>query len=198
MDEKTEELRDIFLDVADDATLTEPQRDARGSLGTDRDVNDALRDIIADMRDHHEFESGLDDEALITIAQGCYDGIDDSELAEELGTDTQTIRRARFDLHLIREAEREAPFDRTAAVRAAADDTPVEVLAARFEVDESTVRFHLRIHDIERRSRQVNQRFRDAFDTVLADADLSRRMVREVHEDGLEDATEGLESNVSF
>lgn len=198
MDEKTEELRDIFLDVAEDETVTDRQRTDRGSLETDRDIEAELIEVVAAMRERYTFDTDLGDDALVELVQAVYDGADDDEIAADLGTDRRAVRRARYDLHLVREEEVTASFDLTTAVRAVADGDAVADVAQRLDVDVETLRQHLRVHDIERRSRLANQRYRDAFDTILADADLAARHVRDVHEDGLEDATEGLETNVSF
>lgn len=198
MDEKTEELRDLFLDVAEDTTVTESQQDDRGSLGTDRDVEGELREVIVEMRDRYEFDTDLDDASLVELVTAFYDGATDAVIAQRLGIKKAAIRRARYDLHLVREREREAPFDLVAAVRAVDDGASVSELADRFDVEEETIRQRLRVHDIEQRSRLANQRFRAEFDNILGDAELSMQLVRDVHEDGLEDATEGLETNVSF
>ncbi len=198
MDEKTEELRDIFLSVTDESTLTEHQRDDRGSLDTDRDVERELQDVISEMRERYTFETHLDESALIDLVQRFYEGATDDDLATALDVEPDEIIRARYDLHLTRADEHEVAFDRPSIIKAAAKGATPAELADRFEVDTATIKQQLRIHDVERRSRQVNQRFRDAFDTILADAELSKQMVRDVHEDGLDEATEGLETNVSF
>lgn len=198
MDEKTEELRELFLAVADEETVTEHQHPGRGSLETDRDVEGELAAVIAEMRDRYDLETDLDDDQLITLVEAFYEGWTDEDLADLLEVDRREVRRARLDLHLVRAEERDAPFDVTRAVRAVVDGATAGELAERFDVEEGTVRRFLRVHDVDRRSRLANQRFRDAFDTILGEAELSTRMVREVHRDGLEDATDGLETNVSF
>ena len=48
MDEKTEELRDLFLDVADDGTVTESQEETPGSLTEERPEDERLDDVPAD------------------------------------------------------------------------------------------------------------------------------------------------------
>lgn len=198
MDEKTEELRDIFLDVADEDTLTDHQNEDRGSLESDRDIEAELQDIVQEMRSRYTFETDLDDDQLVELVRGFYDAATDEALADRLDISEETVVRARLDLHLVRQDERDAPFETLAAARARASGATVDELADRFEVDTATMRRHLQIHETDQRSRQVNQRFRDAFDTLLGDMELTSRMVNDVHEDGLEDATEGLESNVSF
>lgn len=198
MDDKTEELRNIFLDVADDPTLTEHQHDTRGSLAAERDIDTELATVVGEMRERYEFTTDLDDSMLIELLKRFYDGDTDEALAGALDIDDREVIRARLDLHLVRPKERDAPFDVSAADRAVASGETVDSVSDRLDISESTLRRYLRIYEVELRSRQANQRFRDAFDSILADAELSARMVRDVHEDGLKEATEGLESNVSF
>lgn len=198
MDEKTEELREIFLDVADDDTVTEHQDDDRGSLESDRDIETELQEVLKEMRDRYEFRTDFTNKRLIDLVKGFYEGNSDEELADSFDVATDTIREARLDLHLVRSAERDAPFDVTAASRAHTDGATIDDLCERYDVSPSLMREKLRIHEVDQRSRQVNQRFRDAFDSILADMELTTRMVSDVHEDGLEDATDGLETNVSF
>jgi hypothetical protein len=44
----------------------------------------------------------------------------------------------------------------------------------------------------------VNHRFRDAFADLLTDADLSARLAEDARRDGLEEATEDIETDVSL
>ncbi len=201
MDEKTEELRDIFTDVADSDTVTESQETSRGSL-LDRDesgVREALLDVVGQMRERYGFDTGLDDDAVVELVHAYYDGASDTEIADRLDVSRSTVVRARLDVHLFRPADRDAPFDRDALRDRVLDDDPPSNadLADEFGVAPSTVRRYRRVIEAEARSRRVNQRYRQAFDDVLVDADLTG-ITDGVREDGLEDATDGLESNVSF
>lgn len=198
MDEKTEELRDIFLDVADEDTVTDHQDEDRGSLDSDRDVAAELQEVIEEMRTRFAFQTDLDDEKLTELVCEFYDGASDDELAEVLSVDTEDIQDARLDLHLVRPEERDYPFDITEAMNDYSAGEEVAALSERYDVQEDAMRRLLRIHEIDQRSRQVNQRYRDTFDSILEDMELTSRMVSDVHEDGLEDATEGLETNISF
>ena len=58
MNEKTEELRDIFTDVTDgEDTITESQEDTRGSLERDeRSDEERLRSVVQQMRERYAFE----------------------------------------------------------------------------------------------------------------------------------------------
>ena len=55
MDDKTEELRDIFLDVSDDETVTESQQDTHGSLASDDEIDARIADTVTRMREEFDF-----------------------------------------------------------------------------------------------------------------------------------------------
>ena len=202
MDEKTEELRDIFMDVAEEGTVTEEQAEGHGSL-TDFDeeaVGERLLDVIADMRERYDFETDLDADTYREIVRGFYDGREDVLLAEQLGLDEETVFEARVDLHLVSEADADAPFS-MAALRdalSAAEDPDAETLAEAVESDPETVDRYRRVAAAQNAARRVSRRFQAAFEDALADADLSRQLTADVTDDGLEDATEDIETNVSF
>ncbi|AXG05327.1 conditioned medium-induced protein 4 [Haloplanus rubicundus] len=168
MDDKTAELRDIFLDATDgEGTVTERQAERRGSLVDVDDpevVDDRLRELVATMRECYDFETDLDPDAYVRLIRGFYDGDDDAALAEALGVDQKAVVRARLDCHLVRESD---------------GDTPA-VEASRG------------------RATRANGRFRDAFVELLTDDDLSGRLASDSREDGLREATEDIETNVSL
>jgi len=199
MDEKTEELRDIFIDVTDSDTVTESQAAERGSLTDDAAVDERLAELVAEMRERYGFEADFDDEELCRLAHDFYDGADDADLAAELGVGRREIFRARLDLHLFRDRDLEAPFDLDEfRHRVTSDDAATGDLAEEFDVSPSTVRRYRRVVEAQDQSRRANDRYRDEFDSILGDADLAGPMTREAREDGLEDATEGMETDVSF
>lgn len=198
MDEKTEELRDIFLEVADEETVTESQSDERGTLRGGGDIEEQLRDVISEMDDRFEIETSLDESDLVELVRGFYDGDSDTALADRLDVSRRTVVRARVQLHLIRDRDRAAPFDVDEAIRLREGGATMKELATRYEASESTIRRYLRVKEMDQRSRQVNQRYRTMFDSIIGDSDIATRLTEDVHEDGLEDATEGMESNVSF
>jgi hypothetical protein len=168
MDDKTAELRDIFLDATDgEGTVTERQAERRGSLvdvDDPAEVDEHLRDLVATMRERYDFETDLGTDAYVRLIRGFYAGEDDGALAEAVGIDRETVLRARLDCHLVREDD---------------DDTPA-VEASR------------------ERAVRANDRFRDAFAELLTDDDLSGRLASDSREDGLREATEDIETDVSF
>ena len=104
MDNKTQELRDIFLDVADEETVTESQEAERGSLtGDDRPVDGRLRGVLEVMREKFTFAAELSDEEYCELVRLFYDGADDGEIAAALSRSPEEVFAARLDLHLIRD-----------------------------------------------------------------------------------------------
>jgi len=196
MNEKTEELRDIFTDVTDgEDTITESQEDTRGSLERDeRSDEERLRSVVQQMRERYAFETPLSDDELITVARGFYDDRTDADLAAELAVDDDVIFDARLSLHLI--GEDDADEIDLAVIRDREEDDAA--LAAEYDVSESQIRRHRRVAEAQTQSRTANDRYRDEFDSILADADITERMTTDVREDGLEDATEGMETDVDF
>lgn len=198
MDEKTERLREIFLELTEEGTVTESQEQSRGSLTEQVDVDERLAELVAEMRERYELSTSLVDDQLVTVVKRVYDGESDTAIAENLGVSRRTVVRARLGLHLVRPEDCESPVDIDEIGRAHRDGASVAELADEHDVSESTIRRYLRVFEADRRSKEANRRYLDEFDALLADAELSTRMAREVHEDGLDEATEGLETNVSF
>ena len=196
MNEKTEELRELFTSVTDgEATVTESQEDTRGSLATDdKTVEQRLTTVITQMRDRYAFDTDLTDEQLRTVVRRFYDGEPDETIADALGVEPSAVFDARLSLHLVADAD--APDVDLAAIRdSEADDA---TLAAEHGIEESAVPRYRRVATAVAESRAANDRYRDEFDSILADTDITGRMAADVREDGLQDATEGMETDVSF
>ena len=199
MDEKTERLRDIFLSVADDVELTERQAALRGSLAA-ADVDDeALVEVVASMRERYALSTDLDDAALCTVARGFYAGESDAAIGRALGdVSAGTVRRARLDLHLVAERDLEAPFDLDELRRLREAGATTAEQAEALGVSGSTVRRYARVLEAQSRRRLVGDRFREEFDRLLGDGELSAHLTAGIRETGLREATEDLETNTSF
>jgi hypothetical protein len=196
MDEKTEELRDIFMNVTDEATVTERQEEGRGSLAdgpADEDREAGIRAVLSEMRERYAFETDLDDAALVVVVRGFFEGETDTSIAEALSVTRREVFRARLDLHLLRDADTDAPFDLADLRDLLVDDVPVADIAARLDVSESTVRRYRRVVDARTEARQVSDRFRSEFEDLFTDA-AAEQLTADVKQDGLEDATDGMES----
>ncbi|PSQ24662.1 conditioned medium-induced protein 4 [Halobacteriales archaeon QS_9_67_17] len=198
MDEKTEELRDIFMDVSEEETVTEQQDDDRGSLTEGGGDAAQIADVIAEMRDRYEFSTELADDDLVRVVRDYFDGSSDATIADDLGVARDTVVRARLDLHLLRDRDTDAPIELSALREQLDDGATTSDAADALDISESTVRRYRRVLDAQAESRRVSERFHSELADATPDADLSGRMTDEATEDGLEDATEGMETNVSF
>ena len=195
MNEKTAELRDIFTSVTDEETVTESQEDTRGSLETDeRTVEERVGGVIRRMRDRYDFETELSTRELTEVVTAFYDGVSDEAIAAELDVDEATIFDARLALHLVSEENADG-IDLVEIRNGELDDAK---LAEKFDVPASRIERYRRVAAARDESRAANDRYREEFDSLLADADIVERMATDVREDGLEDATEGMETDVSF
>lgn len=199
MDKKTEELRDIFIDVADSDTITESQEESRGSLVSEPEIEERLEELISEMRDRYGFNTELTDEELCFLLEAVYDGYTDDEVADELDISADTVLRARLDLHLVRESDTETEFNvEEFRRRATAEDVSDEALAIEFNLTSDEVSHYRQIVEAQDESRRANDRYRDEFASLLDDADISGSLTGHATEDGLDDATEGMETDVSF
>lgn len=199
MDDKTAELRDIFMNVTDDETVTEKQEVPRGSLTeNDEEIDERVREVIGRMRDEFAFDSEFDDDRLATVVEAYYDGASDAEIGDRLGVDTDAVVRARHDLHLLRDRETDAPFDLAELRDLLGAEESVAGMADRLDVAESTVRKYRRVVETRTEIRRVNGRFTDEFEELLTDADLQEQHTGDVKDDGLDEATDGMETDVSF
>lgn len=198
MNEKTEELRDIFMDVTDEETVTESQESTHGSLTSESEVEARLLDAVADMRENLEFATSLDDDALATVVRQFYAGESDADVASELDTTSKTVARARADLHLLRDSDTDAPINLDRLHDLRESDATVAEMADELDVSESTVRRYRRVLDTQAEIRQTNDRYRAEFENTLQDRELSERLTSSVHEDGLDGATEGQETDMTL
>ncbi|PSQ13477.1 conditioned medium-induced protein 4 [Halobacteriales archaeon QS_8_69_73] len=196
MTENTDELRDIFRRVADEDTVTETQEESRGSLTDEGASQERLVEIIERMRVDHEFETELSDAELVTVVRRFYDDGDD-DIAEALDVSSREAFRARMDLHLVREADTD-PFDLAALRDHLAGGESTAEIADRLDVDASTVERYRRVVEAETEARRVSERFRTEFEDAVLGAEAGERFTEEMTEDGLDEATEGIETDVSF
>lgn len=199
MDEKTEELRDIFVDATGGDTVTENQEETRGSLSdAERDIKRRVEQVIERMRERYEFRTDLATDELCRVVTGYFDDLDDEAIASELDVDVETVFDARMDLHLVRETDQEAPFDLEDLRRMLVRDTSLEECAASLEADEETIEHYAEVIQTDLEATRANNRFYDEFAETLTDTELAAQHVKDAHEDGLEEATEDIETDVSF
>lgn len=211
MDERTEELRDLFESVTGTERVTERQRRPRGSLTGDTDPA-AIADTIETMRAGLSFETSLPTEALVRVVERFYRGDTDREIGGTLESEAKTgdlelgdapvdpaaIAQARLDLHLVRESERPGaePTRRLREIEAGTE--PISPVASQLDVAESTVRHWLAVRETQAERRRVADRYRQAFEGVLEDRDIADRLTASLEETGLDGVVEDQEVDVDL
>lgn len=200
MDDKTQELRDIFLDVSEEETVTESQEDTHGSLASDDEIDARIAETVDRMRDDFDFQTELNLDALVTVVRAYYSGDSDETIASTLDADVtpEEVRTARLDLHLLRPEDTDVDFDLAALREHLESDEPVEEITDDLDIDEATVEEYrdvLRVRAILQRS---NARYPIEFEDALQDTQIAERLTHDTREDGLDEATEGQEVDVSF
>jgi hypothetical protein len=201
MDEKTEELRDIFVDVAGEETVTESQTEGPGSLvdTDDATVDERLAAAVERMAERYEFDTGLDTDAYVAVVRGFYASEADETIAADIDVDADTVFAARMDLHLIGGDDTDLPVDLPALRAALADgDTDVGEVVAGSDADESTVERAVSVAAAQNEARRVSHRFQSAFEDVLTDAGLADQLTASIQEDGLDEAAEDIETDLSM
>ncbi len=198
MDEKTEQLRDLFVDVTRGEAVTEQQRETPGTLADDESKDERIRELIEAMDERYGLPETIDREGYLTVAYGFYDGQTDEELATELSVSAKAVRRARFALHLVHDADHEGPVDPHRIREAVSSEVSAADLVSETDADEDAIRAQLEAARATGRMRQSSHRFRDQFDELLGDADVADHMPDDLTEDGLREATEDMEIETGF
>ena len=196
MDEKTESLRDIFIDVTDESTVTERQEDTRGSLAREGTPEERTREVVEAMDERYDLTTDLGVERLVELVAAFYAEADDAAIADQLDESPETVERARLDLHLVRERDTDAPIE-PSTLRERLADADAATVAADLDVPESTVEQYRRVAETQAARRTVGDRFREAFDEIYLDTDLDAH-TDDVTRDGLDEATEGMENDLSL
>ena len=187
--EKTEHLREIFLDVADDSTVTENQEESPGTLGANSGSTESLRPIIREMKQKYGFRTSLEIDELATLVQLFYDEYSDTAIARELGNASRdkTVTRARIHLQLFRDTDFDAPFELDQLRDLRGEEPAIETIAETLDVSKSTVRRYCRILDAEQAADAVDHRYQQQFEAAVADSGTDQS-IRKSLESGLDDA----------
>ena len=198
MDDKTAHLRDLFVDVTAGDTVTEHQEESPGNLADDQSKEDRLRALLTAMDEHYGLPDDVTHETMLTIARGFYDGTTDDDLSETVDRSLETVRRVRFALHLVHDADLDGPVPEDQVDEVLSTERSVSALATEYEAAEQAVRRQLAATRAASRMRQASHRFRDQWDELLGDGDVADHMPDDVTEDGLREATEDIEVDTAF
>jgi len=208
MDEKTSDLRDLFVETTGSGTVTERQAESRGTL-TDRDdavIDERVRELVAAMRERYDFSTDLDDATYARIARGRFEKDDDEVGCDRarrearggrgrreergggwLGSRTRRRPRDRRPRRAVRPPPRPRgrPRGRRRRVRLrgpeAADRRGRSIVecADALDADPDAVAKYARVARVDLTSTRANDRFRDEFrDPTDADIEGSHRRNR--------------------
>ncbi|MEZ3142381.1 conditioned medium-induced protein 4 [Halobaculum sp. MBLA0143] len=197
MDEKTAELRDIFVETTGEESVTEDQSADRGSLLDDPD-DDRVRAVLATLREETAVETDLPLDAHERVVRLFFEGLSDAEIATELDCSAEAVFRARLDAHLVAPSDRETTLDRDRLRRLVREEISLAERAAAVDADETTVTCQSAVIEAEIASTRHNHRFRDELATLLSDAPLADKLASGAREDGLREATEDIETDVQL
>lgn len=198
--EKAEQLRDLFVDVTDESTVTEERNEERGTLPDKDEIDDEIRSVIEDMRDEYGFETSLEDDELVTVVRLYHDGASDAQIARELGDDSldKTVRRARIGLHLFRDSDFDAPFEIDRLRELLDQDATNADAADELGVSASTVRSYRDAVEARREAEAAENEYADRFEAILEDREIAETFTSDAKRDGLEGATEDAEVDVDL
>jgi DNA-binding CsgD family transcriptional regulator len=199
-EEKAEELRDLFVDVTDESTVTEEREEERGTLPDKDEVDEEIRETVGEMRDEYGFETSLGEDEVVRVVRLYHDGASDAEIARELGDDSldKTVKRARIGLHLFRDSDFDSPFD-IDRLRELVDEGATNADAAdELGVSASTVRSYRQAVEARREADEVDDEYADRFEAVLEDREIAETFTSDAKRDGLEGATEDAEVDVDL
>jgi hypothetical protein len=169
MTTKTDELREIFLKMSPVTTFTDRQETTTrvGDVPSDREIDETLARLVAEMREHFDFRSTLDDESLVTVVRGFYAGRSDADIATTLDSDVDTVVDARLDLQLFRPEDSEAPFDLRDLLWLVEDGRDDAACASDLGVSESTVRAYRRVLDARQNAQRDSYHYPLEFESLL-------------------------------
>ena len=188
MSGRTDQLRDLVLKIGASTKVVEKQATQHGNLRGSSEIEHALLGVANEMIKTYNIQTKLKPEQLATVIRLFYKGLSDTEIAERLGDRSlnKTVSRARIKLHLFRESDLKAPFDRAEFLRLSEAKKSVKEMAEALGVAPSTISEYRNIFE----SQQVAERdkFTKRFEEILSDQDVSEHMVAShISKDGLQD-----------
>ena len=188
MSGRTDQLRDLVLKIGASTKVVEKQATQHGNLRGSSEIEHALLGVASEMIKTYNIQTKLKPEQLATVIRLFYKGLSDTEIAERLGDRSlnKTVSRARIKLHLFRESDLKAPFDKAEFLRLSKAKKSVKEMAEALGVAPSTISEYRNIFE----SQQVAERdkFTKRFEEILSDQDVSERMVAShISKDGLQD-----------
>jgi DNA-binding NarL/FixJ family response regulator len=188
MSGRTDQLRDLVQKIGAKTKVVEKQATQHGNLRGSAEIERALLGVVKEMIKTYNIQTKLKPEQLAAVIRLFYKGLSDTEIAERLGDRSlnKTVSRARIKLHLFRESDLKAPFDKSEFMKLSSAGKSVKEMADALGVAPSTISEYRNIFE----SQHVAERdkFTKRFEEILSDQDVSERMVTShISQDGLQD-----------
>ncbi|WP_129112742.1 conditioned medium-induced protein 4 [Halegenticoccus tardaugens] len=173
MTERASQLREIFLRVAPQVrTFTERQQTPRGTVHSEREIDERIATLISEMRERFGFRTSLADDELVALVRGYHADDSDAEIARKLDASPAVVARARINLHLFRAADEPAAFDVDDLARLLDRGRSVGACARELGVSEATVRRYRHPVEKRREAQRANHYYQTEFENALAEGDL--------------------------
>ena len=188
MSDKTDQLRDLFLQISTNTTVVEKQATQHGTLKGSVEIERVLREVVSEMVGRYNVQTKLTLDQLAATVRLFYNGLSDTEIAEQLGDRAlnKTVSRARIKLQLFRESDLALPFDKDEFMQLVAAGCSVKETSEKLDVAPSTVSEYKSIFDCLKAKEQDG--YTKIFEEILSDQEVSETMVAHISKDGLQDA----------
>jgi DNA-binding CsgD family transcriptional regulator len=184
---KTDQLRELVLKISPTTKVVEKQASKHGNLRGSSEIERALLVVVSEMIKVYNIQTKLSPRQLASVVRLFYKGQSDTEIAEELGDRAlnKTVSRARIKLHLFRESDLKAPFDKDTFLRLSDAGKSVKEMSVALSVAPSTISEYKNIFESQRLAERdgYTRRFKE----ILSDQDVSEKMVSHISKDGLQD-----------
>jgi len=187
MSDKTDQLRDLFLKISTNTKVVEKQATQHGTLKGSTEIERALREVVSEMVGRYNVQTKLTLDQLATTVRLFYNGLSDTEIAEQLGDRAlnKTVSRARIKLQLFRESDLVLPFDKDEFMQLIVAGYSVKETSEKLDVAPSTVSEYKSIFNCLKAKEQDG--YTKIFEEILSDQEVSEMMVAHITKDGLQD-----------
>ncbi|MBT8507445.1 response regulator receiver protein [Methanomicrobiaceae archaeon CYW5] len=197
MNQRKQELLDLFTNITSKTTIVEPMRKIHGTLRDKEAIEREVALIMREVLDQGHFKTKLAPRQLAQLVCAYYDNKNDTEIARTLGDEklSKTVARARVRLKLFRELDFKMPFD-PAQMEALLDSgKTMKEISEELGISPSTLREYR--HVIESQRDPTLDPFLERIRDVMEDRDLTESMTGGVVNDGLSEAIDITEAELA-
>ncbi|MHC1627160.1 MAG: response regulator receiver protein [Methanoculleaceae archaeon] len=187
-------LLDLYSNLTNQTKIVEPMKQIYGTL-RDRDaIEREISLIIREILEAVPFKTKLTPRQLARLVCCYYEGMNDTEIARELGDEklSKTVARARVRLKLFREQDFKMPFPEERLVELMASKRTMKEISEELGISPSSLREYR--HIIEQKNDTTLDQYLERIRDVIEDRDLSEQMTIGLAENGLREAIDVTEA----